>query len=232
MDGTSLIGPAVVAAGVSGAVAVVGFLLSARTTRAIHGERLNFDKELAERKFAFDSKLAQQKLTSDHELAEWKAQADVNLAEKKIKLDAAFADRKRQQDLAEEVLSGFYQMHDLLRRIRTPMRLQGEGESRARIESETEAVARQRDSYYVTLERLEQSRPDIGNLLATRYRAAAWFGADADHAFEKLHGAITGIANAATLLIRWSGDSTQHRDPGLWQQMERMIWWSADESAR
>jgi hypothetical protein len=85
--GASFIGPAVVA--VSGIVSVVGLIVSTQTARAIHTEKLAFDERLAERK----------------------VNADIALAEKKIALDASLADRKRRQDLAEEVLSGFFQIN-------------------------------------------------------------------------------------------------------------------------
>ena len=88
-------------------------------------------------------------------------------------------------------------------------------------------MAKQRDIYYATLERLEQRRQDIGNLLAKRYRAVAWFGADAAQPFENLHKAITGVGNAATLLIRWSGDGTQQREPDMWESYLRTIWWTS-----
>lgn len=218
MEWGALIGPAVVAAGVSGIVSVVGLVASTWTARAIHMEKLASDERLAERKFESDRELAERKFTFDKELAD-----------KKFRLDAAFADRKRRQELAEEVLSSFYQVRDAVRTIRTPMRLQGEGESRPRTELEPEGVAHQRDTYYATLERLEQRRQDIGNLLAKRYRAVAWFGADADKAFEQLHKAITGIANAAELLIRWSADDTRRQDPESWRIMERAIWWTGAE---
>jgi hypothetical protein len=218
MDWGSFIGPAVVAAGVSGVITVIGLIVSTRTARAIHTEKLAFDRDLAERKFVADEKLAERKFD-----------ADAALAEKKFRLDTAFADRKRRQELAEEVLSGFYQIRDAVRIIRTPMKLPGEGESRPRTELEPEGVAQQRDTYYATLERLEQRRQDIGNLLAKRYRAVALFGAEADQTFESLHGAITGIGNAAALLIRWSGDDTRRQNPDIWKEAERTIWWTGAE---
>jgi hypothetical protein len=57
MTGSDLIGPAVVAAIVSGVVSIVGNLFSNRAARRIHGEKLLFDERLAEKKFKFDSDL-------------------------------------------------------------------------------------------------------------------------------------------------------------------------------
>jgi hypothetical protein len=204
MELSSLVAPTVVAGAVSSVISIVGVILSTRTTRGIHKERLEFERDIAERKFNFDKQLAEQK----------------------FQLEARLADRKRRQELAEEVLSGFYQARDIIRTIRTPMVMSGEAATRPKVESETEAVARQRDTYYVPLARLEENRREIGDLLARRYRAAASFGPVADDAFEKLHGAITGIANASQLLVRWSGDDTLKLDLDLRRNTERMIWWT------
>ncbi len=57
MDWTSLIGPAVIAAVVSGIVAVIGFIVSTTTARTIHTEKLDFDRHLAQQKFEFDKDL-------------------------------------------------------------------------------------------------------------------------------------------------------------------------------
>src|SRR5580700_1352141 len=99
MDYTSLIGPAVVAAAVSGFISVVGLIVSTRTAHFLHAAKLGFDREQAERKANADIALATRKL-----------EADLALAGKKFELDARLTDRKRRQDLAEKVLSGFYQM--------------------------------------------------------------------------------------------------------------------------
>jgi hypothetical protein len=109
VDWGSFIGPAVVAAGVSGIVSVVGLIVSTRAARAIHTEKLAFDRDQAAQKLAFDDRLAERKVN-----------ADIALAEKKIALDASLADRKRRQDLAEEVLSSFYQMVDTIGRSALP----------------------------------------------------------------------------------------------------------------
>ncbi len=71
MDWGSFIGPAVVAAVVSGIVSVFGLIVSTRAARAIHTEKLAFDRELAERKVAADIDLAKRKLDQDRALAMW-----------------------------------------------------------------------------------------------------------------------------------------------------------------
>src|SRR5580700_3821715 len=54
MDWISLIGPALVAAGVSGAIAVVGFMVTTRTVRRLRADRLEFDFALSAHRFNLD----------------------------------------------------------------------------------------------------------------------------------------------------------------------------------
>jgi hypothetical protein len=205
---------------------VAGSLISWGIQVRLLGRRIEADEALAERKLASDQTQVERKVSVDIELAKRKADADIALAERKFQLDTKLADRKRRQDLAEEVLSGFYQVRDVIQAIRRPMIMPGEPADRPKTEPESDEVSHKRDVYYVPLARLEEGCRDIGDLLAKRYRAAAWFGPAADDAFGKLHGAITGVANASQMLVRWSNDDTRQREPDLWQQMERMIWWT------
>lgn len=58
MDFTTLIGPAVVAAAVSGIIAIVGMLVTRSTTLGIHREKMEADQELARQKFDYDKRQA------------------------------------------------------------------------------------------------------------------------------------------------------------------------------
>ncbi len=57
-----LIGPAVVAAIVSGAVTILGNVFSIRSSRNINSEKIASEKELAESKFDFEKDLAEEKV--------------------------------------------------------------------------------------------------------------------------------------------------------------------------
>jgi hypothetical protein len=118
MDATSLIGPAVVAAVISGLVSGIGILLSTRTARAIHTEKLAFDREQAERK-----------MTADIELGERKLTADIALAARKFEYDRDLDAWKRRTSLAEEVLADFYQAKDIIDAARSPGSLGGESDT-------------------------------------------------------------------------------------------------------
>jgi hypothetical protein len=67
---TTWIGPAVIAAGVSAVVAIVGFIISTWTARSLHSARLDTDRELAERRSATELGLAERRFQYDRDLAE------------------------------------------------------------------------------------------------------------------------------------------------------------------
>ena len=210
MDPAALIGPAVVAAVVSGIVAAIGFFVNRSTSLKIHQQKLNADRDLAERK----------------------TNADIGLAERKFRLDMMLADRKKRQDLAEEVLSGFYQMGDIVRAVRSPLSYPSEAKDRIKPEGESEIVGRQRDSFYAIIARFEMHRQDIADIVARRYRMVAWFGASAEQPFQLLQEALNNIITSAQLLVQWSGDrpSVAHTNTDLWHKMQRDIWWSGDDT--
>jgi hypothetical protein len=179
--------PAVVAAGVSGVVSIVGMIVSNATARRLHTDKLSFDRQLAERKFEFDKELAERKFRYDRELH----------------------DHKRRIDLAEEVLSGSYQFRTALRAIRSPLSYNAEANSRQRESSETPAIAQMRDSYFVHLKRLEQRRDQIQPFLTKRHRMRALLGPSADKPFEQLNDVIADVTSAAQMLLMASSEHQQ-----------------------
>jgi len=203
MEWYPLIGPAVVAALVSGVISVVGFIVSSRTARGIHQEKLAFDDKLAERKFDFDKQLA----------------------ERKFALDARLADRKRHQDLAEEVLVGFYEVHDLMMAVRSPGGYESEGKSRKRDPGENEDVAREKDTYFAILERFDARREPVAKLMSRQYRMVAWFGEEAAVPFKTLHEAIVNVTVSAQMLVRCAGDGGRRANTTSWTKWEEAIWW-------
>jgi hypothetical protein len=112
MDWSSLLGPAVVAAIVSCAVTIVGFIVSNRTARRLHTERLHADRGLAERK-----------ITADIDLAERKLRADIEIAEKKLVLERELASWQRMATLAEEALADCYKIREIIQDARILARM-------------------------------------------------------------------------------------------------------------
>ncbi len=200
MDWTALIGPAVVAAAVSGVVSIAGMIVSNRNARALHQDKLSFDRRMAQEKLSFDKELA----------------------EHKFQLDLDMTHRKRQLELAEAVLTDFYGLPALVRSIRSPMSYQEEAKDRVKPAGESEAVGRRRDTFYVILARVEKSRKEIADLLAKRSRMEANFGKEAGEPFQLVHEAINQVIVSAQLLVQWAGDDIRDRE--LLRKMEGDIW--------
>jgi hypothetical protein len=200
MTGSDLIGPAVVAAIVSGIVSIVGNLFSNRSAKGIHSEKLLFDERLAEKKFRFD----------------------VDLAERKFRYDRELHDHKRRVEFAEEILAGFYKFKDVIAAARSPAAYGDEGASRPRSENEHADLARNKDTYFVPLERLNKNRDFLSDFFSKRYRARALFRDDIDRAFQHANEIISSIQVAAGMLIRAVDD--ERRDPAFWRKLEADIW--------
>src|SRR4051794_16319866 len=116
MDWALLVGPAVVATFISAPVAIIGVLISTRASRAIHTEKLAFDREQVERKVRVDIYLTEKKFTLDREIIKW----------------------KRKVELAEETMASFYEAKEAIEYAREPFTLGDEGGSRAKADWETE----------------------------------------------------------------------------------------------
>ncbi|MCC2103910.1 MAG: hypothetical protein KDJ20_07665 [Hyphomicrobiales bacterium] len=210
MNWGEFIGPAVVAAVVSGLISFVGMLVNRATTVQVHRERLEADQDLAERKFAFDKELTQQRFTADRDLAH-----------RKLELDRAMADWKRRTDLAEIVLADFYKARDIFSAARMPFAFAGEGNSRPRHDGESESEASHRDAIYAPFERLSRERDFLSELHARRFRFMALFGAEAAHPFQVFIQSFNQIATATRALI---SDRPHLRDDQR-NNFESMIGW-------
>ncbi|MCA3563267.1 MAG: hypothetical protein IOC90_16815 [Methylocystis sp.] len=210
MDWGSFIGPAVVAAVVSGIIAVVGMLVSRSTTIRLHEEKLGADQRLAERKFEFDKQLARERFAYDRRQAVF----------------------KRRFELAEQVLADAYRFSDLMKFVRNGGAWEGEGESRKVAAHESEGVKRLRTTYYVPLERLQQNGEFISALMARRTTCRAHFGEDAVKAFDAFYGAMHKVRVSAQMLIMMAGDEERGAsDRELRERLLRDIWEPLGEHA-
>ena len=139
--------------------------------------------------------------------------ADIDMAKRKVDLDLESAARKRQQELAEEVLAGFYEARDIMRYVRTPLRSAREAEEREKQSGESEATARARDSYFVPLSRYKKRSETINTLMSRRYRFSAAFGPEADKPFGDLSAAIERVLSASSILMDMANVSENHLPP-------------------
>lgn len=107
---------------------------------------------------------------------------------------------KKEYELAEEVLTLFYDCKDRIRMIRSPFAQIGEGSSRQKRSDETTEESQLLDRAYVVYERYEKHQEYFSKLFALRYRFMAIFGKDNSQPFIDLQYAINEIFLAAQLL--------------------------------
>jgi hypothetical protein len=107
---------------------------------------------------------------------------------------------KRRIELAEDVLTNFYEARDAIRRIRSPFGFLGEGKSRQPQDGETENEKRILDKAYVVIERREKENETFNKLQASRYRFMARFGPSVGRPFDDLSEVVSRIVLSAHTL--------------------------------
>lgn len=195
------IGPAVIAAAVSGIIAVIGLFVNRATTVTLHQSKLDADQRLAERKI----------------------EADITLAKRKFEYDRHQAIFKRRFELAEILLAEAYRYRSLMKFVRNGASFGAEGETRPAAEYESENVKRQRNNYYVPQERIHAQDEFLSAMFARRTTAQALFGEDADKAFDLFNRAIHRVRVASGLLVDWTKDH-QEVDKDLMKKLRDDIW--------
>ncbi|MDG9790509.1 hypothetical protein [Brucella anthropi] len=206
MDIKTLIGPALVAAIVSGIVAIVGAVLNRKTLLQMHGENLAADAALHKSKVDADRALTEAKFKYDRELAVW----------------------KRKTEIAEEVLADAYKASAIFDAARQPFSLVGEGASRLnRGVGETEAETSYRDAVYTPYERLVKERDFFTSMHSKHYRFMAYFGNQAGEPFLVFLRCYNEIRHATEALLSpgVNGYSQQLRA----KYEERIGWGTGDE---
>lgn len=131
---------------------------------------------------------------------------------------------KRQAELAEEVLSLFYEARDAVSYIRNPFSFGGEGESRKPGRDESPEDKKAYDQAYVAFERLDCKIDVFNKIQSIRYRFMAIFGVDAAQPFDELREIISRIQVAAKML----GKMWARRDKNMiserdWQDFEKRL---------
>jgi hypothetical protein len=115
---------------------------------------------------------------------------------------------KRRLELAEDVLSGFYQVREIIQDARAPLVLAGE---MVREEGLSDAVAG--SPYYAPMRRLSRSFDKIADLRAKRHRFAAMFGTKATSPWDEIEQVLREIQAASDALLDLRGEHVGHNDP-------------------
>ncbi|WP_333822022.1 hypothetical protein [Pinisolibacter sp.] len=71
MDPASFIGPAVVAAVVSGIISMIVAAMNREAMASLQTNKIDAERDLAERRFEFDKKLSERKLRAEEAAADW-----------------------------------------------------------------------------------------------------------------------------------------------------------------
>lgn len=175
------------AAGVSAVVALVGFLVNRSTALTMHGQKLDADRELAERKISADIALAERKFAYDKEVVAW----------------------RRRYELAEQILSAAYEVRDALVWARARVILKGEGKTREAGKNESAKLKEDRDSAFVPIERLTKHAKAFAALQTAQDVASAHFGSTVVAAIGTLMAEHRRIASASASLVEhaeWNED--------------------------
>ena len=119
---------------------------------------------------------------------------------------------KRQAELAEEVLSLFYEARDAIKHIRNPFSHAGEGATRKQSENESDDEKKAYDRAYIVFERYNANLELFNRLHSLRYRFMTQFGADSAEPFVELRKILNKIfASAQTLAGLWAKQRTHFR---------------------
>lgn len=107
---------------------------------------------------------------------------------------------KRKYELAEEVLSLFYDIKDKILLIRSPLAHPEEGKIRPKKEGETQNEKSILDNAYVPFERYNLHKETFQKLFSIKYRFMAVFGKSYSAPFDEITKIINEILNAARML--------------------------------
>jgi len=118
---------------------------------------------------------------------------------------------KRQIELAEEVLSMFYQARDAIVSIRSPLVYSTDGSTRRQAENETPEETKVWNTAYVAIERYEGRRKMFSKLQSLRYRFMAQIGREEAEPFEEIRTVLNQIFSASRRLAN------------LWVRQQRAV---------
>jgi len=109
---------------------------------------------------------------------------------------------KRKIELAEDVLTRFYEARDAIARIRSPISFENERLARKRAPNEREEESSLLDQAYVVFVRYEKEQDLFNRIHALRYNVMARLGLDSAKPFNDVHGIVHEILGAAHMLGR------------------------------
>jgi len=142
---------------------------------------------------------------------------------------------KRRIELAEDVLTAFYEARDAIRRIRDPWSNKDEGKSRMRGPGEGIDESEFLDRAHIPRERYNKESDHFNRLRSMRYRMVARFSVKAEKPFDDLDKIVREIFIAAFLLGNryWPRQGRvemtegEHRKHLKEMEAQELIFWAA-----
>ena len=120
---------------------------------------------------------------------------------------------KRKIELAEEILSLFYEIDDVFSEIRSPFGRVDEGKTRKTEKYESEKEKKARDNAFVIYERYTKHQETFAKFMMLRYRAMAVFGEEWGDPFVSVQMLLRKLFSSSRRLSElWSRDSRLMRD--------------------
>ncbi|NVM53142.1 MAG: hypothetical protein HWN66_05525 [Candidatus Helarchaeota archaeon] len=107
---------------------------------------------------------------------------------------------RKEYELAEEVLTLFYEAKDKISAIRNPLSWSGEGQSRKASPEEKPEEKEAFDRAHIVFERYQRYQETFNRLHALHYRFKTIFGRDKVKPFDDLNKIVRDIHTAATML--------------------------------
>jgi len=146
---------------------------------------------------------------------------------------------KRKIELAEDVLTRFYEARDAIARIRSPFSTSTEGSERKRSPHEREEEAQLLDRAYVVFVRYEKEQELFNRLHSLRYQVMARIAVSAAQPFDDLRRVLNDIFSSAHMLGRhyWPRQGrVQMAEPEFQKHLEEMhrheaVFWAGYDPA-
>lgn len=143
---------------------------------------------------------------------------------------------KRQIELAEDVLTLFYEAYDAVRHIRSPAGFSGEGESRQANPTETDKQKRMLNTAFIPIERYRSYSELFSRLHSLQYRFRAQFGTASVKPFDDIRHVTNSIVHSSRMLshlwtkedIGYLPEDQLRKHQEKVREFESMIWWESD----
>jgi hypothetical protein len=132
---------------------------------------------------------------------------------------------KRRAEVAEETLTSFLHIRKVFDGVRVRTVRINEGSSRSPELHETPELKRQRDRYYVVIERLAKAEGQFVNLDKVRYIFEAYFGKDAAKPFDVINEVYTTIGVSAEILIQIALSDPTEKDREKEMPLRNSLGW-------